>query len=224
MNLSRKFNYYLSNSQYEFVSIYVTSIHSWVWLWSCELSEKTISLYDAFLLYLQLLELFDSEDPRERDFLKTVLHRIYGKFLGLRAFIRKQINNIFLRFIYETEHFNGVGELLEILGSIINGFALPLKMEHKQFLVKVLIPLHKVRMVRVRNRRLCVPREFNIYYTFTLLSLLLSPWNYYFSGHTFPVFVPTRFACGLTYFSKGLIIRIQKLDNILHNDICVSKY
>lgn len=66
--------------------------------------------------YLQLLELFDSEDPRERDFLKTVLHRIYGKFLGLRAFIRKQINNIFLRFIYETEHFNGVGELLEILG------------------------------------------------------------------------------------------------------------
>jgi len=92
---------------------------------------------------LQLLELFDSEDPRERDFLKTLLHGIYGKFLGLRAFIRKQINNIFLRFIYETEHFNGVGELLEILGSIINGFALPLKMEHKQFLIKVLIPLHK---------------------------------------------------------------------------------
>jgi len=94
---------------------------------------------------LQLLQLFDSEDPRERDFLKTVLHRIYGKFLGWRAFIRKQINNFFLRFIYETEHFNGVGELLEILGSIINGFALPLKHEHKQFLNKVLIPLHKVR-------------------------------------------------------------------------------
>ncbi|CAB1342699.1 unnamed protein product [Coregonus sp. 'balchen'] len=86
---------------------------------------------------LQLLELFDSEDPRERDFLKTVLHRIYGKFLGLRAFIRKQINNIFLRFIYETDHFNGVAELLEILGSIINGFALPLKAEHKQFLMKL---------------------------------------------------------------------------------------
>ena len=30
-------------------------------------------------------------------------------------------------------------------GSIINGFALPLKHEHKQFLNKVLIPLHKVR-------------------------------------------------------------------------------
>ena len=35
--------------------------------------------------------------------------------------------------------------MLEILGSIINGFALPLKAEHKQFLVRVLIPLHKVR-------------------------------------------------------------------------------
>ncbi|XP_067877780.1 serine/threonine-protein phosphatase 2A 56 kDa regulatory subunit beta isoform [Heterodontus francisci] len=94
---------------------------------------------------LQLLELFDSEDPRERDFLKTVLHRVYGKFLGLRAFIRKQINNIFLWFIYESEHFNGVAELLEILGSIINGFALPLKAEHKQFLLRVLIPLHTSR-------------------------------------------------------------------------------
>lgn len=48
---------------------------------------------------LQLLELFDSEDPRERDFLKTTLHRIYGKFLGLRAYIRKQINNIFYRYV-----------------------------------------------------------------------------------------------------------------------------
>lgn len=75
---------------------------------------------NAFLFFVQLLELFDSEDPRERDFLKTVLHRIYGKFLGLRAFIRKQINNIFLRFIYETEHFNGVGELLEILGRFVS--------------------------------------------------------------------------------------------------------
>lgn len=74
---------------------------------------------------LALLDLFDSEDPRERDFLKTILHRIYGKFLGLRAYIRRQINHIFYRFIYETEHHNGIAELLEILGSIINGFALP---------------------------------------------------------------------------------------------------
>ncbi|XP_036119453.1 serine/threonine-protein phosphatase 2A 56 kDa regulatory subunit gamma isoform isoform X5 [Molossus molossus] len=103
---------------------------------------------------LKLLELFDSEDPRERDFLKTTLHRIYGKFLGLRAYIRKQINNIFYRFIYETEHHNGIAELLEILGSIINGFALPLKEEHKIFLLKVLLPLHKVKSLSVYHPQL----------------------------------------------------------------------
>lgn len=58
--------------------------------------------------FFQLLDLFDSEDPRERDFLKTTLHRIYGKFLGLRAFIRKQINNIFLRQVVDSLNFIGV--------------------------------------------------------------------------------------------------------------------
>ncbi|EGD78960.1 phosphatase 2A regulatory subunit B family B56 beta isoform [Salpingoeca rosetta] len=82
-----------------------------------------------------LLSLFDSEDPRERDFLKTTLHRIYGKFLSLRPYIRRNIYHIFHQFIYETEHHNGVAELLEIFGSIINGFATPLKPEHTQFLL-----------------------------------------------------------------------------------------
>jgi serine/threonine-protein phosphatase 2A regulatory subunit B' len=94
---------------------------------------------------LKLLELFDSEDPRERDYLKTILHRIYGKFMALRAFVRRAIQHVFFKVIYECETHNGVGELLEILGSIINGFALPLKEEHKDFLIKALIPLHKVK-------------------------------------------------------------------------------
>ncbi|GKT58502.1 serine/threonine protein phosphatase 2A [Colletotrichum tofieldiae] len=103
---------------------------------------------------LQLLELFDSEDPRERDFLKTTLHRIYGKFLNLRSFIRRSINNVFFQFTYETERFNGIAELLEILGSIINGFALPLKEEHKTFLTRVLIPLHKVKSLSMYHPQL----------------------------------------------------------------------
>ncbi|KAG0380989.1 hypothetical protein BGX24_001698 [Mortierella sp. AD032] len=103
---------------------------------------------------LQLLELFDSEDPRERDFLKTTLHRIYGKFLNLRAFIRRSINNVFFQFIYEKERHNGIAELLEILGSIINGFALPLKEEHKTFLTKVLLPLHKVKCLTLYHPQL----------------------------------------------------------------------
>ncbi|KAF8844565.1 protein phosphatase 2A regulatory B subunit [Paxillus ammoniavirescens] len=103
---------------------------------------------------LNLLELFDSEDPRERDFLKTTLHRIYGKFLNLRAFIRRSINNVFYHFIYESERHNGIAELLEILGSIINGFALPLKEEHKTFLTRVLIPLHKVKSLALYHPQL----------------------------------------------------------------------
>ncbi|KAF8436776.1 phosphatase 2A regulatory B subunit-domain-containing protein [Boletus edulis BED1] len=108
----------------------------------------------AFVLHL--LELFDSEDPRERDFVKTTLHRIYGRFLNLRPFIRRSISNIFYHIIYETERYNGIAELLEILGSIINGFALPLKEEHKTFLTRVLVPLHKVKHLKLY--------EFNLAY------------------------------------------------------------
>eukprot|EP00960_Hanusia_phi_P033325 750406-Hanusia_phi.AAC.2 len=104
---------------------------------------KVARKYIDTALITRFLELFDSEDPRERDYLKTILHRIYGKFMPHRAFIRKAISNVFYRFIYETERHNGIAELLEILGSIINGFALPLKDEHKQFLSRALIPLHK---------------------------------------------------------------------------------
>mmetsp|Transcript_18432 Transcript_18432/g.45242 ORF Transcript_18432/g.45242 Transcript_18432/m.45242 type:complete len:472 (-) Transcript_18432:361-1776(-) len=101
-----------------------------------------------------LLELFDSEDPRERDYLKTILHRIYAKFMMLRAFIRKSITTTFYHFIYDTERHNGVAELLEILGSIINGFALPLKEEHRQFFKTALIPMHKVKPLHVFHRQL----------------------------------------------------------------------
>lgn len=53
-------------------------------------------IYIDHSFVLKLLDLFDSEDRREREYLKTILH-------------------------------NGIVELLEILGSIINGFALPFK-------------------------------------------------------------------------------------------------
>ena len=71
-----------------------------------------------------------------------------------RPFIRKAINNVFYRFIFETERHNGVAELLEILGSIINGFALPLKEEHKQFLQRALMPLHKPKCVAMYHQQL----------------------------------------------------------------------
>ncbi len=52
-----------------------------------------------------------------------------------------------MKFVYETDRHNGIAEFLEILGSIINGFALPLKEEHVLFLKNVLLPLHKATSV-----------------------------------------------------------------------------
>ena len=121
---------------------------------SSEVNAKAAKKYVDQKFCLQLVELFDSEDPRERDYLKTILHRIYGKFMSHRSFIRRAISNVFYRFVYETERHNGIGELLEILGSIINGFAIPLKKEHLQFLVRALIPLHKPKCVAMYHQQL----------------------------------------------------------------------
>jgi len=121
---------------------------------SSDVDIKTLKKYINADFVLQLLALFDSEDHRERDYLKTILHRIYAKFMALRAFIRKAINNVFWTFIYETGKHNGIAELLEILGSIINGFALPLKAEHKHFLCNVLTPMHKVKGLSVFHQQL----------------------------------------------------------------------
>ncbi|KAI4343360.1 hypothetical protein L6164_010718 [Bauhinia variegata] len=121
---------------------------------SPELDVKLAKRYIDQSFILKLLDLFDSEDPREREYLKMILHRIYGKFMAHRPFIRKFINNVFYRFIFETEKHNGIAELLEILGSIINGFALPLKEEHKLFLVRVLIPLHKPKCLAMYHQQL----------------------------------------------------------------------
>ncbi|GAA0162271.1 protein phosphatase [Lithospermum erythrorhizon] len=121
---------------------------------SPETDAKLAKRYIDHSFVLKLLDLFDSEDPREREYLKTVLHRIYGKFMVHRPFIRKAINNIFYRFMFETEKHNGIAELLEILGSIINGFALPLKEEHKLFLVRALIPLHKPKCIGMYHQQL----------------------------------------------------------------------
>ena len=88
---------------YEFLLRYVVSN---------ETDAKVAKKYIDNSFVLRLLEIFDSEDPRERDYLKTILHRIYGKFMVHRPFIRKAINNIFYRFIYETERHNGIAELL----------------------------------------------------------------------------------------------------------------
>lgn len=45
---------------------------------SSEVNAKVAKKFADQPFCFQLIELFDSEDPRERDYLKTILHRIYG--------------------------------------------------------------------------------------------------------------------------------------------------
>ncbi|XP_057792706.1 serine/threonine protein phosphatase 2A 59 kDa regulatory subunit B' gamma isoform-like [Salvia miltiorrhiza] len=147
---------------------------------SSETDAKLAKRYIDHSFVLRLLDLFDSEDQREREYLKTILHRIYGKFMVHRPFIRKAINNIFYHFMFESEKHNGIAELLEILGSIINGFALPLKEEHKLFLVRALIPLHKPKQMSAYHQQLsyCITQfvEKDVKLADTVIRGLLKYW------------------------------------------------
>jgi hypothetical protein len=92
-----------------------------------------------------LLQLFDNDEPREREFLKQVTHAIYSKLNTRRALIRRAVCNVFFETVLAGEAHRGVSELLEVLASVINGFAVPIKQEHKTMLTRVLLPLHKSR-------------------------------------------------------------------------------
>eukprot|EP01117_Protostelium_nocturnum_P018748 TRINITY_DN7902_c0_g2_i1.p1 TRINITY_DN7902_c0_g2~~TRINITY_DN7902_c0_g2_i1.p1 ORF type:complete len:429 (+),score=124.53 TRINITY_DN7902_c0_g2_i1:749-2035(+) len=91
----------------------------------------------------ELLKLFNAEDPNERVYLKNVLHKIYGTTRSLRSFIRSEISNTFLEFSYENAIHNGIAELLSVLDSIIDGFIVPLRDEHKDFCTKTLVKLYR---------------------------------------------------------------------------------
>ncbi|EPS61839.1 hypothetical protein M569_12952 [Genlisea aurea] len=147
---------------------------------SSETDGRAAKRYIDHSFLSKLLELFDTEDQREREYVKTILHRIYGRFVAHRPYIRHEINNVLFRFIFETERHNGVSELLEILGSIINGLALPMKEEHKLFLVRALIPLHKPKCVAAYHPQLsyCVTQFVEKDYRLadTVISGLLKYW------------------------------------------------
>ncbi|XP_047310435.1 serine/threonine protein phosphatase 2A 57 kDa regulatory subunit B' beta isoform-like [Impatiens glandulifera] len=122
---------------------------------SPDMDTKVAKKFIDHSFILKVIDLFDSEDPREREYLKMVLHRVYGKFMVHRPFIRNAMNNVFYKYVFETDQRHcGLVELLEIIGSIINGLALPMKEEHKLFLVRALIPLHKPKSITSYHHQL----------------------------------------------------------------------
>ena len=105
---------------------------------------KTLKQFITSNFISEFLELFDSDLPEERDFLKNILHKLYAKLVPRRKMIRKAITDCFHLLIHEIHKFNGASELLDIMASIISGFAIPLREEHVIFFKNIIIPLHKV--------------------------------------------------------------------------------
>mmetsp|Transcript_37124 Transcript_37124/g.43347 ORF Transcript_37124/g.43347 Transcript_37124/m.43347 type:complete len:487 (-) Transcript_37124:157-1617(-) len=115
---------------------------------------KSLKVYITHTFIQEFLELFDSEEPREREYLKNILHRLYAKLVPRRKMIRKAITDCFYTLIHENYKFNGAAELLDILASIISGFAVPLREEHVYFFKTVIIPLHKVQTCQIYHEQL----------------------------------------------------------------------
>ncbi|ETO18498.1 serine/threonine-protein phosphatase 2A 56 kDa regulatory subunit beta isoform [Reticulomyxa filosa] len=93
------------------------------------------------------IELFASEDERERSYVMMILHKIYGRCLKLRPHIIDLACHYLYRIIYcpNMDHFNGVIELLQIICAIIPGLTVPVKDTWQKFLRNILVPLHKTR-------------------------------------------------------------------------------
>jgi len=104
-------------------------------------------------LLSQLVQLFRSLDDREPQYVKIIVHAIYGRFMALRKEIRAHLMQFCYGYIYETHYelwdsntsiaWQGVPEILAIFCSVIQGLNVPVKSDYHLLLRNVLVPLHK---------------------------------------------------------------------------------
>lgn len=72
-----------------------------------------------------------------------------------RSYIRRMITSSLTKLIFDdSEDQYGHSEHLEIIGSIIAGFAVPLKGEHRAIYEKCLVPLHKAMHIQSFHQQL----------------------------------------------------------------------
>eukprot|EP01084_Bolivina_argentea_P083070 150415_1 len=100
-----------------------------------------------------LVNLFKSLDDREPQYVKIILHAIYGRFMALRKDIRCYLAQFCYEYIYNTKcelfdsntsiTWQGIPEILAIFCSIIQGLNVPVKQDYHLLLRNVLVPLHK---------------------------------------------------------------------------------
>ncbi|CAL5984059.1 Protein_phosphatase 2A regulatory subunit [Hexamita inflata] len=110
--------------------------------------QKAVKRFIDCDFVVKLMQLFNQSDPRERDYVKTILHRVYANIMSLRAFVRLTLKSELQSYFSGAQQHSGICDVLEVLGSIINGYAVPLKPEHTQFLSQCLVPLHRVQFIK----------------------------------------------------------------------------
>lgn len=131
--------------------------------------------------FAKAFHLFESEDPREREALKTVLLRFHGKFSNMRSIIRRSVVLQLLNIVSESDQEERrIVEMLEVFTRCVHGFSTPLKDENSELLGKVLLPLHKVEWLRQFHPQLveCVKKfvEKDSGFAFPVVRALLRYW------------------------------------------------
>lgn len=96
----------------------------------------------------QLVELMETDDPREREDLKVLVSRIFGKFSSFRSTVRRAIQSFCQRAVC-LEHGEapayGLSEVLELLSQrVVTAFSSPFREEQKDLLTQVVLPLYKL--------------------------------------------------------------------------------
>jgi len=112
------------------------------------IDKKTMKkhLQGAFLE--NLIHLFSSADDREPQYVKIIVHAIYGRFMALRKSIRKHLSDYCYKYVYtstlrDITSWQGLPEILEIFCSIFQGLNVPVKPDYHIVLRNVIVPLHK---------------------------------------------------------------------------------
>jgi len=118
-----------------------------------EIDKKIMQKHIRGNFLLHLVNLFKSLDDREPQYVKIILHAIYGRFMALRKDIRSYLAQYCYSYIYDTKcelydsntsiTWQGIPEILAIFCSIIQGLNIPVKNDYHLLLRNVLVPLHK---------------------------------------------------------------------------------
>ena len=123
------------------------------------MSEQFVLLVPEVLNQTFIVVLIDqlgSEYAEERFAVKSIIHRMYARFINLRSFLRTEFLSFLSNYIATNSRGFGVAEILDIYSSIVSGFNIPIKLEHIMILTKILVPLHNVDNLGGFNNQLTI--------------------------------------------------------------------